>query len=405
VFFAMVGETLETLLQANGATGLQDLAIEEFEIGRGLKTKRSFQAGQSILSLPISLCWKAQDILDHPQLSVIGNLELQSDDMLAILLMYHRVYLPSTTIRDKVWKAHLEYIPKEYSNSIFYDKEALNWAKGSSLYTVDAILREQNKQDYLQLVSKVFLLHPNIFPLSSFTFELYQWALCTIWSRGMDFVVPQNGQALTLRTIVPFMDLINGSQHVNQCHRLHVTSGKVEVIAGMLYKPNDQIFINYGTISNARLCRLYGFVFEENDSNDYRLYLSTNPDSPYYEQKQMLFSKYGMEPETSFALTDRDPLPETLLQYLRIQRANEQELSILNNPEVRKLNDRNECEVLSSLRIALEAILQEFHTLSELKSAMQLDSDSRNCAIVALGERLILDKALREVLNGLKKLK
>jgi hypothetical protein len=400
----MASETLETLLQENGATGLQDLEIQEFEMGRGLKTKRKLKTGQSILTVPISLCWKAQDILDHPQLSIIRNVELQSDDRLAILLMYHRVYAPTESIRDKIWKAHLELIPKEYSNSIFYSNEELNWAKGSSLYSIDAILREQNKQDYLQLVSKVFLQHPKIFPLGSFTLDLYQWALCTIWSRGMDFTYPQANQMVALRTIVPFMDLINGSQNVNQCHQFNVTTGQVEVMAGKRYEPNDQIFINYGTINNARLCRLYGFVFEENEWNDFELYLSTNPDSPHYLEKRSLFAKFGMEPHTSFSLTVQQPLPETVLQYMRIQRADKEELANLTTHKIQKLTDRNEYEVLSSLKIAFEGMIQEFHSIDDLKSAVELDSHSRNCAIVALGERMILEKTLEDVKKRLEKL-
>jgi histone-lysine N-methyltransferase SETD3 len=386
--------SLTELLKQHGAIGIEHAQVSEFEIGRGLQARKSFSNSESILSVPIQFCWKAQDILDHPILSQINELlEIRSDDALAILLMYAKVKPSQDSIRDKIWKEHLKGIPNAYTNSIFLTEAELDWARGSSLSVINGLLQSQIQNDFNELVV-IMSKYPNVFPLELFTFTLYKWALCTIWSRAMDFAIPQpNGTTQTLRTIVPFADFINGSLSVDQCHQYNPYTGMVEILAGKEYQRNDQIFINYGSISNARLLRLYGFVFENNPNDAYELFLATDPQSPDFDEKQRLFQLNGMNHQTSFLLTDKDPLPEKVLVYLRIQRASKDQLTKFNGTMI---DQENETIIFLALKEAFEDIISSFYSERDLRTQKETQG-SRNCAIVALGELLILKKALAVV--------
>lgn len=80
-----------------------------------------------------------------------------------------------------------------------------------------------------------------------------------------------------------------------------------------------QVFINYGPLPNNRLLRLYGFVLSSNPNDSYDIVLSTHPTAPFWEQKQKLWISAGLDSTCTISLTLTDPLPKTVLRYLRIQ--------------------------------------------------------------------------------------
>ena len=79
-----------------------------------------------------------------------------------------------------------------------------------------------------------------------------------------------------------------------------------------------QVFINYGPLPNNRLLRLYGFVLSSNPNDSYDIVLSTYPTAPFWEQKQKLWISAGLDSTCTISLTLTDPLPKSILRYLRI---------------------------------------------------------------------------------------
>jgi hypothetical protein len=384
-------QSLVKVLQENGAVGFENVEIGTFDIGRGLKATKEINLNEPIMSIPIQFCWKAQDIFDHSVLSkVIDGLELRADDNLAILLMYYKVTPGEHSIRDRIWKEHLQLVPQSYENSLFYTQEDLDWAKGSSLSTVTEMLGQQIVRDFEFLFINVLEKYPEVFPIQFVTLELYRWALCTIWSRGMDFYYAN----YTLRVVVPFVDLINGTQDIRQSHILDPSTGRIHILAGKQYRKEDQIFINYGKLSNSRLLRLYGFVYDFNQYDSYELYLSTSPQSPHFKEKTRLFELFGMSVETSFSLSMNDPLPGKILEYVRIQRADHNEILLLEKNQAKFANHRNELEALMAMRDAFTTMISKFHSQKDLEQGIKNSLHARNCAVVALGEVSILCKAL-----------
>jgi hypothetical protein len=83
---------------------------------------------------------------------------------------------------------------------------------------------------------------------SCFACEIeYTWALCTIWSRGMDFQLPK-GQ---YRCIAPFADMLNHFPDVQVCHIYDPQSNSLKILAGKDYIIGEQVMrslITYGLL-------------------------------------------------------------------------------------------------------------------------------------------------------------
>ncbi|OPB38473.1 hypothetical protein A0O28_0015780 [Trichoderma guizhouense] len=317
---------MENWLKKVGATGLDDLELADFPVtGRGARTLRRFKRGERILTIPSDCLWTVEHAYADPLLGpVLRSTQppLSVEDTLAIYLLFVR----SREAGYDGPRSHVAALPASYSSSIFFENDELEVCAGTSLYTITKQLEQRIEDDYRGLVMRVLGLHPDLFPLDKFTIADYKWALCSFWSRAMDFVLPDGK---SLRVLAPFADMLNHSPDVVQCHAYDPLSGSLSVLAGKDYEVGDQVSIFYGSIPNNRLLRLYGFVMPDNPNDSYDLVLSTHPMAPFYEQKQKLWALAGLDSISTISLTLIDPLPKHVLQYLRIQRLDESDLAAI----------------------------------------------------------------------------
>ncbi|KAL7899217.1 SET domain-containing protein [Trichoderma sp. SZMC 28014] len=383
---------MENWLKGSGAAGLDDLELADFPVtGRGAKTLRRYKQGERILTIPGDSLWTVKHAYADPILGpVLRSTQppLSVEDTLAIYLLFVR----SRESGYEGPRSHIAALPASYSSSIFFTEDELEVCAGTSLYTITEQLNQRIKDDYRGLLMRVLGLHPDLFPLDKFTIEDYKWALCTFWSRAMDFTLP-NGKAL--RVLAPFADMLNHSPEVKQCHAYDPLSGNLSILAGKDYEVGDQISIFYGSIPNNRLLRLYGFVIPDNPNDSYDLVLSTHPMAPFFEQKQKLWASAGLDSTSTISLTLTDPLPKNVLRYLRIQRLDESDL-VKKLDTNKKISDSKEVEVLQFLVESIGSLLDSFGTQLEklqehlAESVYPLGGNSWAAAHVSLGEQRVL---------------
>lgn len=158
-----------------------------------------------------------------------------------------------------------------------------------------------------------------------------------------------------------------------------------------------QIFINYGPLPNNRLLRLYGFVFPSNPNDSYDIVLSTHPTAPFWKQKQKFWISAGLDSTCTISLTLTDPLPKNVLRYLRIQRLNESDLSVIQVDATNGIiNESNEVEVLQFLVNSFSSLLENFGTQLEMLEEQlaagvhSLGGNAWAAAHVSLGEQRVL---------------
>nr|POE54935.1 ribulose-1,5 bisphosphate carboxylase/oxygenase large subunit n-methyltransferase, chloroplastic [Quercus suber] len=343
---------MEDWLKQSGASGLDNLELTDFsDTGRGVRTLRRCEEGDKILTIPHVVLWTVKHASADPILGpVLRSIRppLSIDDTLA------------TSGYDGL-RNHVVALPASYTSSIFFTEAELELCAGTSLYTTTKHLNQQIEGDYQQLVARLFGRHRGLFPADSFTIDDYKWALCTVWSRAMDFKL-HNGDSI--RLLAPFADMLNHSSDIGQCHIYDPLSGNLSVTAGKAYEPGDQVFINYGPVANGRLSRLYGFVVPDNPNDGYDLVLATHPTAPFFQQKHKLWTAAGLDSTSTVTLTLTEPLPSSVLQYLRIQRLNESDLAELvhhqSNAASEKISMSNEVEILEFLVESISTLLDGF---------------------------------------------
>ncbi|MCJ1435303.1 hypothetical protein MMC27_004675 [Xylographa pallens] len=335
---------MESWLKESGAVGLNDLELANFQVtGRGVRSLQYFKEGERVLTVPCSFLWTIEHAYADP---LLGPALLSAQPPLTVedTLATHILFVRSRKSGYNGLRSHVTALPTSYSSSIFFTENKLEVCAGTSLYTITKQLKRQIEEDYAGLVARIFEQYQNLFPLNKFTIEDHKWAPSTVWSRGMDFVLPDGN---SIRLLAPFEDMLNHSSEVKQCHVYDPSSGNLSVLAGKDYKVGDQVFINYGPLPNDRLLRLYGFVLSSNPNDSYHIVLSTRPTAPFWEQKQKLWISAGLDSTCTISLTLTDPLPKNVLRYLRIQRFNESDLSVIQADATDGIfNESNEVEVL-----------------------------------------------------------
>ncbi|KAL6807578.1 SET domain-containing protein [Trichoderma sp. SZMC 28013] len=348
---------MEGWLKESGAVGLESLELAEFPVtGRGARALRRFKQGERILTIPGDCLWTVEHAYSDPLLGpVLRSTQppLSVENTLAIYLLFSGY--------DGL-RSHVATLPASYSSSIFFEEDELEVCAGTSLYTITKQLEQRIEDDYKGLIMRVLGLHPDLFPLDKFTIADYKWALCSLWSRAMDFVLPD---VKSLRVLAPFADMLNHSPEVKQCHAYDPLSGSLSVLAGKDCEVGDQVSIFYGSIPNNRLLRLYGFVMPDNPNDSYDLVLSTHPMAPFYGKKQKLWALAGLDSISTISLTLTDPLPKGVLQYLRIQRLDEADLAAIALQKLdtsERISDTKEVEVLQFVAESIGSLLNSFGT-------------------------------------------
>ncbi|KAJ6783237.1 hypothetical protein PWT90_01155 [Aphanocladium album] len=397
---------MEAWLKSSGAAGLDDLEVADFPItGRGVRARRHFRAGDKILTIPAANLWTVQKARAEPILGPIlasSAQQLSDEDTLALYLLFVR----SREQGYEGQRSHVAAMPARYSSSIFFTDEELQVSEGTSLNILTEQLRERVENDYRKLLMNVLVQHPDVFALEKFTLNDYKWALCTVWSRAMDFKIAEGN---SVRLIAPFADMLNHSYEAKQCHAYDPNSGNLTVLAGKDYEAGDQAFINYGPVANHRLLRLYGFVLPDNPHDSYDLVLQTSSMAPLYEQKRRFWKMGGLDAACKIPLTREDPLPTSLLRYLRIQRMEEGDfpamtLQLVNNADA-KLSDGNEVQILQFLLESIGSVLSGFaiplETLEKqlASGTYAAGSNAWAAAQVSVSEQQILKLAEKKAEN------
>jgi len=137
-----------------------------------------------------------------------------------------------------------------------------------------------------------------------------------------------------------------------------------------------------------------------NPNDSYNLVLVTHPIAPFFEQKHKLWLSAGLDSTSTISLTLTDPIPRSVLRYLRIQRLHESDLAIIapyqSDAAVEKISDSNEVEVLQFLVESISSLLDGFGTQLE-KLEEQLaegfyspGGNAWSAAHVSLGEQRVL---------------
>ncbi|KAE8586395.1 hypothetical protein XENTR_v10021654 [Xenopus tropicalis] len=319
---------------------------------------------------------------------------------------------------NSFWLPYIKTLPNEYDTPLYFNEDEVQYLQ-STQAILDVFSQYKNTARQYAYFYKVIQTHPNAnkLPLKdSFTFDDYRWAVSSVMTR-QNQIPTEDGSRVTL-ALIPLWDMCN---HTNGL----ITTGynleddRCECVALQDFKSGEQIYIFYGTRSNAEFVIHNGFFFENNLHDRVKIKLGVSKSDRLYAMKAEVLARAGIPTSSVFALhVTEPPISAQLLAFLRVFCMNEDELKghligdhaidkifTLGNSEF-PVSWENEIKLWTFLEARASLLLKTYKTTVEddNKVLEQPDMTFHSAMAIKLRrvEKEILEKALKSASDNRK---
>uniref|UniRef100_A0A8C2XLC2 protein-histidine N-methyltransferase n=1 Tax=Cyclopterus lumpus TaxID=8103 RepID=A0A8C2XLC2_CYCLU len=257
--------------------------------GYGLRATRDIKAEELFLWIPRKMLMT----VESAQNSVLGPLYSQDRILQAmgnVTLAFH--LLCERADPASPWLPYIRSLPQEYDTPLFYQQEEVQVLLGTQAVQ-DVLSQYKNTARQYAYFYKLVQTHPaaSQLPLKdSFTFDDYRWAVSSVMTRQNQ--IPTEDGSRIILALIPLWDMCN---HTNGL----ITTGynleddRCECVALQDYKENEQIYIFYGTRSNAEFVIHNGFFFQDNAHDRVKIKLGVSKSERLYAMKAEVLARAG----------------------------------------------------------------------------------------------------------------
>ncbi|XP_028994828.1 actin-histidine N-methyltransferase [Betta splendens] len=374
--------------------------------GYGLRATRDIKAEELFLWIPRKMLMT----VESAQNSMLGLLYSQDRILQAmgnVTLALH--LLCERADPASFWLPYIHSLPQEYDTPLYYQQDEVQLLLGTQAMQ-DVLNQYKNTARQYAYFYKLVQTHPTAskLPLKDmFTFDDYRWAVSSVMTR-QNQIPTEDGSRVTL-ALIPLWDMCN---HTNGL----ITTGynleddRCECVALQDYKEDEQIYIFYGTRSNAEFVIHNGFFFQDNNHDRVKIKLGVSKSERLYAMKAEVLARAGIPASCVFALhCNEPPISAQLLAFLRVFCMTEEELKdyLLGDHAVNKIftlgngefpvSWENEIKLWTFLETRAALLLKTYKTTSEedrsLLDKHDLSLHSRVAIQLRLAEKQILEKA------------
>ncbi|XP_069493834.1 actin-histidine N-methyltransferase [Ambystoma mexicanum] len=394
--------------RSNGASTEGFDLVEFPEEGCGLKATREIKAEELFLWVPRKMLMTVESAKN----SVLGPLYSQDRILQAmgnITLAFH--LLCERADPNSFWLPYIMTLPSEYDTPLYFEEDEVQYLQSTQAIQ-DVYSQYKNTARQYAYFYKVIQTHPNAnkLPLKdSFTYDDYRWAVSSVMTR-QNQIPTEDGSRVTL-ALIPLWDMCN---HTNGL----ITTGynleddRCECVALQDFKEGEQIYIFYGTRSNAEFVIHNGFFFDNNSHDRVKIKLGVSKSDRLYAMKSEVLARAGIPTSSVFALhITEPPISAQLLAFLRVFCMSEEELKehllgehaidkifTLGNSEFPVSWD-NEVKLWTFLEARASLLLKTYKTSVEndklLLECGDLTFHARMVIKLRLVEKEILEKAVK----------
>lgn len=399
----------------NGASTEGFELVEFPSEGFGLKATREIKAEELFLWVPRKLLMTVESAKN----SVLGSLYSQDRILQAmgnITLAFH--LLCERADPSSFWLPYIKTLPSEYDTPLYFQEEEVQYLQSTQAIH-DVYSQYKNTARQYAYFYKVIQTHPNASKLplkDAFTFDDYRWAVSSVMTR-QNQIPTEDGSRVTL-ALIPLWDMCN---HTNGL----ITTGynleddRCECVALQEFKEGEQIYIFYGTRSNAEFVIHNGFFFENNAHDRVKIKLGVSKSDRLYAMKAEVLARAGIPTSSVFALhITEPPISAQLLAFLRVFCMSEEELKehligdhaidkifTLGNSEFPVSWD-NEIKLWTFLETRASLLLKTYRTTvqddKQLVDSGDLSLHSAMAVKLRLVEKEILETAVKSASDNRK---
>jgi histone-lysine N-methyltransferase SETD3 len=357
---------------------------------RGVQALDNLHSGECILSVPISHIMVGEEAkrcaIGHKILT--SGYEVNSDDSFLAAYILQEKHTPNS-----FWKPYIDSLPQAYENMpIYFGDELLSELEGSFSLEMRAARIESLQEEYDGICQAV----PEF---RRFTHDEFVWARLVVITRQFGVTV----DGVETDGLVPYADMLNHKLPRETEWTYDEKNRQFTIHALQSMKRGVQVFDSYGRKCNSRFFVNYGFSLDENPDNEAVIRLELQPSDPSYVTKcNLLASRYARTRRCQIPATYANKKTLQMFTFLRFIHAQGPELAQVmtldtKNPSDHKLDPltiRNETLVLTELKQKALYSLSLFKTTiaedEKLKDTVPMYSNIRNCYIMRLGEKKVL---------------
>ncbi|XP_072314254.1 actin-histidine N-methyltransferase-like [Eucyclogobius newberryi] len=373
--------------------------------GFGLQATKDIKVEELFLWIPRKMLMT----VESAQNSILGPLYSQDRIMQAmgnVTLALH--LLCERCCPGSHWLPYVRSLPLEYDTPLYFQQDEVQLLLGTQAIP-DVLSQYKNAARQYAYFYKLVQTHPaaSKLPLKdSFTFDDFRWAVSSVMTR-QNQIPTEDGSRVTL-ALIPLWDMCN---HTNGL----ITTGynleddRCECVALRDYKENEQIYIFYGTRSNAEFVIHNGFFFQDNAHDRVKIKLGVSKSERLYAMKAEVLARAGIPASCVFALhCNEPPISAQLLAFLRVFCMTEEELNdyLLGEGAINKIftlgnsefpvSWENEIKLWTFLETRAALLLKTYKTTTEedrsLLEKPDLSLHSRVAIQLRSAEKQILEK-------------
>ncbi|CAD8065890.1 unnamed protein product [Paramecium primaurelia] len=381
----------------NGQAHFPKIQIECYsEDYRGINAKKAISSKEIILFIPrshmITLEMTKETSIAKKILQYKLDLISPKHSFLSIFLLQEKAN------QDSFWQPYLDILPKSYSNfPIFFNENDFEWLKGSSFLkqVKDKIIDLKKDYDNICKIAPEFL---------QYSFNEFCWARMTACSR----IFGINIQGIKTDAFVPLADMLNHKRPklTSWCYSDEMQGFIIETDGNI--EKGQMIFDSYGSKCNSRFLLNYGFVVDDNNANEVNVIIDPDGPIPLIQLKEELIRDTLQFPKSFKLVIDPEDVNildlMSFLRFLLIKDQNDL-IDLLGKKlyfkpaKISFVSIQNELSMWNQIvNICTHSLNQYPTTLEqdqEIHKICELTINQRNCLILRIGEKKILQFYLK----------
>lgn len=303
--------------QAKGFTGLEHLEFrysEKCGQSLGCFALKSYSVGEVIFSIPQSCIFNYDPLLSTPLAQFVQS-TLQKHGLIdskEFLYWIHMIAeresfgcgIVSNGMKSNL-QVYFQSLSKVSPSLLNWDPNLLSTLQGSNLGKSITDLKEL-LVDYSKLIEQIHEFEPEestkFLPKNIFTYDSLLWAAGHYLSRRYpesfgtkndeneiklsfsDMDTSSSNQLSMLGNVgslVPLLDILNHN-HEREWIKFSVKDYKLQIICNYPIQKGQEIYSNYGCLSNGQLLLAFGYSLEDNPHDEYLLKLKI-PNKPFFQ--------------------------------------------------------------------------------------------------------------------------
>ncbi|OWA52003.1 putative Histone-lysine N-methyltransferase setd3 [Hypsibius exemplaris] len=315
-------ELLQWIAAMDGADVSRVAIRQSVDKGFGVYATENAEASRPLLRIPLGCCITPSETSSFVIGQCISSLTLPDNLKMVGILMSE-----VANLHKSEWKEYLRSLPTSFHTVLHIDREAIKILQGS-LYYDDVLRRFCNMcRHYINCVAAVDLskrskTEKNKFA-SSFSFELFRWALDVLMTRGNALPISDDEEPVI--ALVPLLDMVN---HRPDATKFGVEVGEDPKSSACELRPlesvpaGSEIFMSYLSLSVKERLINHGFTTPNEGVIQLQIDLNLSPDNPNRKIFEHLGSTFIQKSADSklLLLADFTPDGQPSIDSLKILR-------------------------------------------------------------------------------------